>query len=109
MGVTIDELIRYARAEARRACGLRALPARRRPLSWPCPGTGCTAAASPPWTPCAAAQRSPACLVRQEEVPFAHPLAPFPVAKRPSLAPSFADKQEARPGAGAVPATCNPL
>jgi len=29
MGVTIDELIRYAHAEARRACGLCALPARR--------------------------------------------------------------------------------
>ncbi len=42
-------------------------------------------------------------------MPFAHPLAPFPVAKRPSLAPSFADKQEARPGDGAVLVTCNPL
>ncbi len=74
-----------------------------------CSSTGCTAAASPPQTPSAAAQRSPACPARQEEVPFAHPLAPFPVAKRPSLAPSFVDKQEARPDAGAVPVTCSPL
>lgn len=30
----------------------------------------------------------------QDEVPFAQPLTRFPVAKRPALAPSFADKGE---------------
>ncbi|KAK9822363.1 hypothetical protein WJX81_001347 [Elliptochloris bilobata] len=33
----------------------------------------------------------------EEEVPFPQPLAHFPVVKRPSLAPSFADKQEEAP------------
>lgn len=34
----------------------------------------------------------------QEEVPFAQPLARFPVAKHPALAPSFADKGEVSHG-----------
>ena len=30
----------------------------------------------------------------QHEVPFAHPLPHYPINKEPSLAPTFADKQE---------------
>ena len=39
----------------------------------------------------------------QEEVPLAQPLARFPVAKRPALAPSFADKGEVSHGRPSAP------
>ena len=32
----------------------------------------------------------------EEEVPFAHPVTKFPVSKKPTLPPTFADKKEVR-------------
>ena len=73
-----EDLLMYSQVEV---SGLLLLPCK-----LACPSASCKEAFltdSHPWTP-----------LLQDDIPFAHQVAKFPVKKRPKLPPSFAAKKE---------------